>query len=76
MMSMGRMMMAAARARSLSLDRRKFCMLITKASSSEVDILEISAGWKRTGPRSNHEWEPLTSLDTKITTTSSPSTRM
>ena len=34
-------------------------------------ILEISAGWNRTGPNSNHEREPFTSIPRKITAISS-----
>ena len=44
------------------------------ASSSDVVILDISAGWNLTGPNSNQEWDPFTSFDTNITTTRSPST--
>ena len=44
------------------------------ASSKDVVILEISAGWNFTGPNSNQECDPFTSFETKITTTSSTST--
>ena len=46
------------------------CLLMVAASSSDVVILDISAGWNFTGPNSNHECEPLTSLETNITRTS------
>ncbi len=72
--SMGTAMTRTARMKSLNRPILKFCWLSTKASSREVVILDISAGWNLTGPSSNHEWEPLTSLDTKMTRTSSPST--
>jgi hypothetical protein len=40
------------------------------ASSSDVVIFDISAGWNLMGPNSNHEWDPFTSLDRKMTATS------
>ena len=59
----------AAYQKSRTRDNRKPCRLIRLASSNEVEILEISAGWNLTGPSSNQEWEPFTSFDTKITST-------
>ncbi len=46
--------------------------LMTVASISDVDILEISAGWNRIGPKPNHDLEPLTSMPRNITATSRP----
>ena len=54
--------------------RRNPCRLITMASMSEVVIFDTSAGWNFTGPNSNHECEPFTSLLTKITSTSRQNT--
>ena len=69
MMSIGTPMMAATRKKSFHCVILKFCRLITVASRSDVVIFEISAGWNLTGPNSNHEWEPFTSLETKMTST-------
>ena len=74
MVSIGTRMMNAARNRSPNFRMLKFGLLIVIASSSEVVILDISAGWNFTGPNSNHECEPFTSLDTKMTSTSRPRT--
>ena len=46
--------------------------LITDASIKDVEIFEISAGWNLTGPNSNHDRDPLTSIPRKITATSNP----
>ena len=73
--SMGTPMTAQASRKSLHRVILNPCWLNKKDSSRDVDILEISAGWKLTGPRLNHEWEPLMSDDTKITTTRSSSTK-
>ena len=75
MVSMGRAMVSAARAKPRGLDRRKPWRLITEASIRDVVIFDISAGWNFTGPSSNHECDPLTSSLTKITRTSRNSTR-
>ena len=45
--------------------------LMKVASIREVDILDISAGWNLTGPNSNHDREPFTSMPRKITAISS-----
>ncbi len=70
MMSIGRPMMAATRKKSFQADSLKFCRLMTVASRREVVIFDISAGWNLTGPSSNQEWDPFTSLDRKMTSTS------
>ena len=41
------------------------------ASISEVDILEISAGWKRMAPNANHDLDPFTSIPRNMTAISS-----
>ena len=66
--------MSATVRKSRMRDILKPWRLITAARSSEVDILDTSAGWKRTGPKANHEREPLTSTPRKITATSRPRT--
>ena len=48
--------------------------LMTVASMRDVDILDISAGWKRIPPKSNHDRDPLTSTPRNMTATSSPMT--
>ena len=69
-MPIGTTMMAATSRKSFHSLSLKFCRLITVASRSEVVIFDISAGWNLTGPSSNHEWDPFTSLDTNMTRTS------
>ena len=46
------------------------------ASIRDVEILDISAGWNRTGPNPNQDLDPFTSIPRKITATSRPSARM
>ena len=70
MMSMGTAMMAAARRKSFHWVILKFCRLMTEARRREVVIFDISAGWNLIGPSSNHECDPFTSLETKMTSTS------
>ena len=60
--------------KSLTLPILYPCWLMTVASSRDVDILDISAGWNRTGPNANHDRDPLTSIPRKITAISSMST--
>ncbi|MPM54244.1 hypothetical protein SDC9_101019 [bioreactor metagenome] len=43
---------------------------INEARAIVVAILESSAGWNRTGPNSNHDLDPFTSIPRKITATS------
>ena len=74
MISMGSAITAAAIMKCLNLDSLNPCWLMIRASTSEVVIFEISAGWKLTGPSVNHEWDPFTSLETNITSTSRAST--
>ena len=76
MASIGRPTMAATARKCWRLDMRKVGLLITMARSSDVVIFEISAGWNFTGPSSNQECEPLTSLLTKMTSTSRKKTPM
>ena len=76
MVSMGSPMMRATVRKSFALVILKLGLLIVAARSSDVVIFDISAGWNLTGPNSNHECEPLTSLDTNITSTSSAITIM
>ena len=73
-MSIGRAITAATSSKSFILDILKLVLLINVASTSEVAILETSAGWKLTGPRLNQECDPFTSEPTNITATSSTST--
>ena len=73
--SIGRPIIAAAMRKSLGRLILNHCWLITSDRSSEVVIFETSAGWKRIGPRSNHECDPFTSEETNITSTRSPSTK-
>ena len=70
MMPIGTAIMAATSRKSFHSLSLKFCRLMTVASRSEVVIFDISAGWNLTGPSSNHEWDPFTSLDTNMTRTS------
>ena len=49
-------------------------LLMVYASSKDVLIFDISAGWNLTGPSSNHDFEPLTSLPRKITANSKAQT--
>ena len=74
--SIGRPMIAATASRCLRLDRRNDGLPIRAARTSDVVILDISAGWNLTGPSSNQECDPLTSLLTKITRISRKSTAM
>ena len=67
--SMGRATTAATLRKSLRRAKLKPTLPIRVASTSEVVIFEISAGWKETGPRRNHECEPFTDAPTKITAT-------
>ena len=60
--------------KSLNLVSLNVARLITNASSREVVIFDTSAGWNRTGPKANHDREPLTSTPRKITATRSPIT--
>ena len=70
MMSIGRPMMSAMVRKSLALPILKPGLLMVAASSSDVVIFDISAGWNFTGPSSNQECEPFTSFDRNITSTS------
>ena len=72
--SMGTPMMAQHMRKSRIRVIRKPCWLTHHDKSREVVILDISAGWKLTGPRLNQECDPLMLDDTNITSTSSPST--
>ena len=65
--SIGTRITAATEAKFLNLLILNPNWLIRVASMRDVDILEISAGWNRTGPNSNHDLEPLTSVPRKIT---------
>ena len=67
-------MMAATVRKPFAVLNLKPCLLITNASIREVVIFDISAGWNFTGPNSNQEWEPFTSLLTNITRISRKST--
>ena len=69
MASIGSPTTTATERKSFQLSILNPCLPITRASISEVVILETSAGWNFIGPNSNHEWEPFTSLLTKITST-------
>lgn len=42
--------------------------------SRDVDILDISAGWNRTGPKANHDRDPFTSIPRNMTATSNAMT--
>ena len=68
--SIGRATTAATFRKSLRLAKLKPTLPINVARTREVVIFEISAGWKETGPRRNHECEPFTLAPTKITATS------
>ncbi|MBO7305456.1 MAG: hypothetical protein J6U47_01865, partial [Bacteroidales bacterium] len=46
------------------------------ASSKDVLIFDISAGWNLTGPNSNQDFDPLTSLPRKITANNNAQTSM
>ena len=55
MVSMGSPMMSATVSKSFALLILKLGLLIVAARTSDVVILDISAGWNLIGPSSNHE---------------------
>ena len=72
MIIIGRRMIMAVIMKSLNLPILYPNWLITVARSREVDILDISAGWNLTGPKANHDLDPLTSIPRKMTATRRP----
>ena len=72
MIAIGTRMIKAVIMKSLALLILYPSWLMKVASISEVAIFEISAGWNLTGPKANHDREPLTSIPRKITATRSP----
>ena len=67
-------MMQATVMKFLLFVSRNPARLIVYASSNEVVIFDISAGWNRTGPNSNQDLDPFTSTPRKMTATSSTMT--
>ena len=74
MIIIGRRMIMAVTRKSFALPILYPCWLITVARSSDVDILDISAGWNLIGPKANQEREPFTSIPRNITAISRAST--
>ena len=75
MMSIGTRMTRAVMMKSFHLPILYPSWLITVASMRDVDIFDISAGWKRTGPKANHDREPFTSIPRKMTAISRKMTK-
>ena len=76
MISIGRRMINAVIMKSLALPILYPCWLMNVASSRDVDIFDISAGWNRTGPNANHDLEPFTSIPRNITAIRRATTKM